>query len=244
VIAVLRIALLVSGVATMTAPLAGGPRGATSPSAPVLAAAPTMPLAMATVGSIASNGGKASASSTASSDAAALRRAIAAERARPAPPKLPRAAFLSQPREHGFALAPDGRQVAWLGEHGGRSRRCRTASRDCGWRAPMPTSWSGRAMGAGCSCRVRASWRCLRRMARAAMANCRRWAGWAVAYSLAPIRRSVMRRWWWNGRRAMPPMHRAGACCACSPAGAKRRCTRIRFRSWMRRSTTRASSPG
>ncbi len=119
-IAVLRIALLVSGVATMTAPLAGGPRGATSPSAPVLAAAPTMPLAMATVGSIASNGGKASASSTASSDAAALRRAIAAERARPAPPKLPRAAFLSQPREHGFALAPDGRQVAWLGEHGGR----------------------------------------------------------------------------------------------------------------------------
>lgn len=53
-------------------------------------------------------------------DVAALQHAIAAERARPVPARLPRAAFLSQPREHGFALAPDGRQVAWFGEQGGR----------------------------------------------------------------------------------------------------------------------------
>ncbi|HEX4854022.1 S9 family peptidase [Arenimonas sp.] len=53
-------------------------------------------------------------------DAAALQHAIATERVRPVPPRLPRAAFLSQPREHGFALAPDGRQVAWFGEQGGR----------------------------------------------------------------------------------------------------------------------------
>ncbi|WP_169742296.1 S9 family peptidase [Arenimonas metalli] len=60
------------------------------------------------------------ATASARADAAVLQQAIAAARARPVPPRLPRAAFLSQPREHGFTLAPDGRKVAWFGEHGGR----------------------------------------------------------------------------------------------------------------------------
>lgn len=110
-------ALLLASAAAMTAPLAGGPRVSVSPSASVLAAAPAAVLATAT---FAPQGGAAPPSNTPASDATALRHAIAAERGRPVPPRLPRAAFLSQPREHGFALAPDGRQVAWFGEHGGR----------------------------------------------------------------------------------------------------------------------------
>ena len=51
---------------------------------------------------------------------AALRAAVAAERARPVPARLPRAAFLAQARERALTLSPDGRQLAWLADAGGR----------------------------------------------------------------------------------------------------------------------------
>ena len=51
---------------------------------------------------------------------AALRAAVAVERARPVPPRLPRAVFLAQARERSLTLSPDGRQLAWLADAGGR----------------------------------------------------------------------------------------------------------------------------
>jgi len=56
----------------------------------------------------------------ADADADALHAAVAAERARPPAPRFPRAAFLVRTATPAVSLSPDGRQVAYLHERGGR----------------------------------------------------------------------------------------------------------------------------
>ena len=73
--------------------------------------------------------GVAAAAALSSESLATLRAAIAAEAARPEPPRLPRAAFLAQPRLRQVSLAPDGRHLAWLEDRGGRTSL---------WLQPLP----------------------------------------------------------------------------------------------------------
>jgi dienelactone hydrolase len=119
VIAALRLAVLLAGAAAMLAPSAKAyavpvaTSTAQSASEGMVIAAPSRDSGTGPALMLARP-------AQAPSDAAMLRDAVAAARARPQAPRLPRAAFLSSPREHGFALSPDGRQVAWFGDHGDR----------------------------------------------------------------------------------------------------------------------------